>query len=59
MLREVAPVSWCLWFEQTVKIKHAKQISEVFNEDRVLETVYCHDFLPHGTRHLQLKQFSR
>jgi hypothetical protein len=37
-----------LWYEPPVKIKHAKETSEVFNQCRLLETVYCRDFLYQG-----------
>jgi hypothetical protein len=35
-------------YEPPVEIKHAKETSEVFDQDRQLETVYCCDFLLQG-----------
>jgi hypothetical protein len=37
-----------LWYEPPVKIKHAKETSEVFDKDRLLETVYHRNFLLQG-----------
>ena len=35
------------------------EVSDVFNQDRLLETVCCRDFLLHGAVYLQLKLCSR
>ena len=43
-----------LWYELPVKIKHAKEMSEVFDQDRLLETVYCRNSPPEA-KYLQLK----
>jgi len=37
-----------LQYEPLAKIKHAKETSEVFDQDRLLETIYHHDFLIQG-----------
>ena len=37
-----------LWYEPLVNIKQAKEMSEVFDQDRPLETVYRHDLLLQG-----------
>jgi hypothetical protein len=46
MLREVVLVrttyTGSLWYEPPVKIKHTKETSEVFDQDRLLETVDRH-----------------
>jgi hypothetical protein len=34
-----------LWYEPPVKIEHAKETPEVFDKDRLSETVYRRDLL--------------
>jgi len=37
-----------LWYEAPVATKYAKETSEFFDQDRLLETVYRLDFLLQG-----------
>ena len=37
-----------LWYEPAVKIEHVKETSEVFGQDRPLETVYRRNVLLQG-----------
>jgi hypothetical protein len=37
-----------LWYEPPVKTERAKETSEVFDQDRLLEMVYRRDFLLRG-----------
>ena len=46
MQREVALV--CLWYQPPVKIKHAKEMSDISDQERLLKMVYRRNFLLQG-----------